>query len=570
MRVVLSILACVVLAAGCNEVSTTRKLEQAEQLLRTRVGDAFARAEALGLYRDVYAATTSGSTEHVRAAFGIGMIGVADLLHSAARLVSDSTDTTTETEPDSSAPPLPPGEDLVPILSTLVDVVLDEGIIQPWREVITQDDFSFTFDEGSFVLPGIVTDTTPVDLSGEWDLTEIRLIYGLLQEAVTAVKFVAAYDGVVATVVDAALTDATIPDLPDSPAQIPAWILDASDALGFDTPPWLDAEFGVLLADSTALAALRARASDGLAAIENGLDYLANEDDEQDDDVFPQGKFIRQILVRVAGVPDNDIVVLAIDPLLSTSRLQELARLARQSLDNDATVFLAPDWVWTDLLETALSTAVGDYPGPKRPDGLRIPAINLSTLFTAPVTDLKDRDTGLLPFYCIESEVGTVAGCDRAGAFVTRSEQEPWTDANGNDAVDDGEFEDTGVDGLPDANGDLVADSSGRPGVGNGKWDEPVALRSGDPFVALEKLDSTAVASLPPLAQQHPLGSTEPANGIVDPVYLFMPNPNLNGLLQPVTSTAPGEYAVATTGVYSNPDLNRLLSSLIWIIDSAN
>lgn len=548
--------------ACTSEGSLQERLDKANESLQLHAGDAFRRAIALGHYRHVYAKATDAEMKR-DAGFGVGMIGFIDLIHAASQLANETT-TTTEDDAEGAAA-LPSAADLLPIVSELVDSLLDDGIVQPWQAVIQADDFSFKFAEDSFVIPAFSEDGTDIDLSGEWDLTEIRIVYGLVQTVIASYRYVKLYDLVLETVVDAALTDATVPDLPENPADFPFWILEVSDALGFAAPPWLDPNFG-LMSDKTELVDIRNRLSDGVNRILEGLEYLRDEDDDQTDDVFPKNAFLKQVLVRLAGVDPDDIVVVAIDPLVPLVNIIELVTVARDSLDQDDAVLLPPDWVW-ELVETGVSVGAPNYSGPVTPVGLRIPAVNLSRLFTHPIEDLKDSSSGLLPYYCDADEVDELP-CSREGEFVTQSEQEPYAGE-----VEDGNFDDTGIDcatrGRCFADANYDGDDDGFDFsiyVGDGEWQEDIALRAGDP--ALE--DAEAAALLPPLAHRTPTGGVELPNGIVDPVYTFFVNSSFNDFLVPIVATGENEYAVDTAGAYGNPDLMRLLSAIIWIVESVD
>src|SRR5690606_14309050 len=105
---------------------------------------------------------------------------------------------------------LPPAEDLAPVIDTLLHELLGTGIVEPWRAVVAADDFSFTFgpDPADSSAPGLVLNLaggTTLDLNGEWDLAEIRLIYGVLQSALAVVELAYAWDGVVETALSVAL-----------------------------------------------------------------------------------------------------------------------------------------------------------------------------------------------------------------------------------------------------------------------------------------------------------------------------------------------------------------------------
>lgn len=549
------------LAGACDNRTPEQKLAEANMLLSQKAGDAFARSRAWGLYKDVYASAEQGSQLKLDAGFGVGMAAFIDLIHAASRL-ANPVSTPVQTAQTKTAP-LPAAKDLLPLISTLVDVVLDQGIIQPWQAVVNSNDYSFTFEPSSFVIPAFSSDGTDINLSGTWDLTEIRIVYGLLQNGIAAYRYIELYSGLLETAIDAALTDATLPDLPDNPGAFPAWIMDLSTALGYSVPPWVNPDFGVMR-DTAPLLDLRQRASDGFNQIVAGLEYLNAESNDKND-VFPRSEFVKQLLIRIGGLDETDAVVTVVNGVFPATNIQELFMLLRDSLDNDNDVFLPPAWFW-DLIE-GLELIAPDYPGPVDPVGLRIPAINLSRLFTHPIVDLKDRENGLLPYYCLDDEVGLL-DCTLKGEFVAASEQEPYNDADADGIIESGEFSDIGVDGFVDANYDGMDDGLDLSTyAGDGLWQQPLALNPGD--AALDPDDDDPLVSLvPALAHYTPQGAVELPNGIVDPVYIFFGNPSFNQFLLPISNATDGSYQLNLDVDYSNRDLMRFISSIIWIIES--
>lgn len=526
--------------AGCSkEADLAGKLDEAETLLRHQGGSAWHRGIALGLYRDVLEGTPNEG-QRLRAQFGVGMIGVLDLIQAVPRLV-DGLASGGSAEGEDTA--LPPAKDLAPVIDTLLHELLETGIVEPWRAVIAADDFSFTFgpDPADAAAPGLVLNLaggTTLDLNGEWDLTEIRLIYGVIQGALAVVELAYAWNGVVETALSVTLGEGEIPPLPASPAEIPGWVVDAVEARGVAIP-WLDPEFGVL-ADPAALTSTRARLSEGLGALVEGLNYLRAEEDSQRDDLLEAATFAEDLL----GLVGVDLGALAVAAnILSVDKIADLLSRLKDSLDDSSATFVPPPFI-VDLLGLIGEggIALTAYNGPKDPVGLRIPGLRLHKLFDDPILDLKAPSAGLLPAF------------DPAGRFIVDSEQEPCASGS---LLACSAFSDEGVDGLVDADLDGIPDDpgGGRPGVGNGIWNDPLSLRAGD--------------TLPPLLHTAPDGTTEPSNGIVDPVYLFFANADFNGFLAPLTDAIGAEAVSVATGVYTNPDLMRLLSAVVWIVEVA-
>jgi hypothetical protein len=512
-RILLSCTLFVLSLSACTaEVSVESKLETAEEYLSEHGGEPGFRAAAYDLYLDVL--SDGNKEQKVRAHFGVGMIGFLDLVQGLPRLL-ETDDSEGESESD-----MPPADAMARAVDTLIHQSIDRGIVKHFAVVRESEDFSFVFKNLAF--PVTDSSETPINLSGEWDLTEIGAIYGALQIVVGLEEFLYSYDFLIETVLEAVLSGKPIPELPSSPAEFPAWLVQAAKDLGLDPLPWLRPEFGVLNPNAD-LAAMQARLDDGFGALLGAIEYLDKESDNQNDDVFPKSKFVRSLLEKL--LPDAGVATIAGNVVTNDLLIQLFGALQTSAQGKGA--FMIPEDVY-ELLELVVDKSI-----PLNPVDLRIPAINLASLFTNPIKDLKDVETGLLPYY------------DSKGEFVVESEQEP-----GNE--DD--FEDVGVDGFVDADLDGVADFAGRPGAGNDTWDYPLGFTSG---------------TVPDLRHKSPLGTVELGNGIVDPVYLFFGNASMNGLLLPAKETSPGseEYEPDTGTDYTNADLMRLVSALVWIVD---
>lgn len=508
-------------ASGCtSEPSNTDKLEQADEYLSEHGGEPAYRAVAYDLYKEVLEGPDDQS-QAVRAHFGVGMIGFLDLAQGLPRLL------TTDEESEDSSGGMPPADALAGTIDALVHEVVDRGIVQHFEVVRQQPDFAFTFKTLSF--PPTDPTQKPIVLSGEWDLTEINAIYGLLQTVVGTVELVYAYDKVPETVLTAALSGAELPEMPTNPSELPAWVTEVAKLVGLDPLPWLDPAFGKL-SDKALLAPIRERFALGFGALETAMQYLQDESDSQSDDVFPKDKFLESILKKL--LPGDDLIAGVVGGVIGSDEIEQLTGALRSSVE-DETVFILPDFLW-DLLDTLISKKPND------PIELHMPGVKLSSFFTNPITDLKDREAGLLPYY------------DDKGLFVLESEQEPWVDDNGNELVDDGEWEDVGVDGFIDLDLDGEADFAGRPGKGDGKFNDELGLN-----------DATTLQGL---RHKSPLGAVDLDNGIVDPAYLFFGDATFGGALMPITTGTETTYKADTTKPYTNADLMRLTSSLIWII----
>ncbi len=534
-RILSTLLLAFVFTAGCSveEPPTAEKLAEAERYLSEHGGEAAYRALAFDLYKDVVEAGTED--EQVRAHFGLGMIQFLDLVQAIPSLVASSGGAEGE---EAGGASLPPPEQLAKTIHVFVHQALEKGIVDHFAHVIAQPDFTFTFE--NLVLPATEPTQPTVVLSGEWDITEIAGLYGVFQIAVGAVDLVYAYDGVLATVLDAALSGKPVPAMPSNPAEIPAWISEAAIALGLKPLPWLRPEFGKL-ADPAELVAIRARFVDGFGALTLSMEYLDAEHDDQGDDVFPKSSFVSTLVAKFT----QDFIASTAANLLGYGVLHETFSDLKASVEHDGSVYIPADGIW-NLLGQAKSF-LGEYDGPLDPVGMRIPGLNLSRLFSHPITDLKDPKAGLLPWF------------DAEGTFFSESEQEPWTDKNGNGDADAGEFTDGGIDGFLDADFDGVADAAGRPGDGDTVFNDYLGLR-------------TDATRLGPIGHESPCadGAVDRPNGIVDPVYLFFCNGNFNGLLVPVTdSTSSMElYEVDGSRDYGNPDIMRLLSTIVWLVEN--
>lgn len=504
-------------ASGCTtEPSNADKLDLADQYLSEHGGEPTYRAVAYDLYKEVLEGPDDKS-QAVRAHFGVGMIGFLDLVQGLPRMLE------TDEDSEESSGGMPPADALAGTINSVVHEVVDKGIVQHFEVVRQEADFSFTFETLSF--PPTDPTKKPIVLSGEWDLTEINAIYGILQAVVGTVELLYAYDKVPETVLTAALSGVEIPEMPSNPADLPAWITKVAKLVGLDPLPWLDPAFGKL-GDKALLVPIRERFVLGFGALEASMRYLQDESDKQTDDVFPNDEFLESILNKL--MPGDDLIAGVLGGIITPVELEELAGALRASVD-DGEVFILPDFLW-DLLDTLLSDKPND------PIELRMPGLKLSSFFTNPIVDLKDRETGLLPYY------------DDKGLFVLETEQEPWSDDNGNELVDDGEFDDTGVDGFVDLDLDGLADFAGRPGKGNAVFDYELGFND------------------PGLRHESPLGVLDDANGIIDPAYLFFGDATFGGALTPITTGTETTYMADDTKPYTNADLMRLTSSLVWIL----
>lgn len=585
MRRLAAIVALTLVWAGCSEERDyAADARRANEILSTQGGDAWRRAEALFLYRQSEGKTGDPELEH-DIDFGIGMITLLDAVQGVLLFVDQASQTEAEPNLGGDDPaelqeetvPLPPPERLAELVDDLLHGLLDDGVVAHWAELVPLEDYEFTFVEGGLQFPPFPSATSQaepgeepvsIDLSGTWDLTEIRIIYGVLQAALAGLEYVYAYDGVVETVLSAALTEATLPALPSSPVDFPLWLNRVVETLGLEPAPWLDPEFGVLSGGTDALVPVRARLQDGLDAIAAGFAYLDQETDD-DDDVFPRSAFVSTIITRLAGDALGDAVSLisAVDGLLPVFELRGFTAALAASL-RDETPFVPSQFFW-NFLATGIGLLLPDYDGPLDPLGLRIPGFQLAALFTDPILRLTEATTGLFPYSCMLTDVeANLYGCKQVGVWAAVSEQEPFTDSNGDGVATGSEFDsvtqDTGVDGQVDANRDGVADAPAattRPGAGDGIWQEPIALRA----------DEGGEALLPPLMHASPLatGGVDAPNGIVDPIYLFFPNPSFNGFFVPLTGEVDNnEYAADVSATYGNGDLNRLIAAITWIVQS--
>lgn len=505
-------------AAGCTtELSNADKLALADQYLSEHGGESTYRAVAYDLYKEVLEGPDDKS-QAVRAHFGVGMIGFLDLVQGLPRLLE------TDEESEAASGGMPPADALAGTINSVVHEVVDKGIVRHFEVVRQETDFAFTFKTLAF--PPTDPTLKPIVLSGEWDLTEINAIYGILQAVVGTVELLYAYDKVPETVLTAALSGAEIPEMPSNPADLPAWITEVAKLVGLDPLPWLDPAFGKL-ADKALLVPIRERFVLGFGALSTAMTYLQDESDKQTDDVFPNDEFLEALLKKL--MPGDDLVAGVIGGIITPVELEELFGALHASVKESNAVFILPDFVW-DLLDTVISKKPND------PIELRMPGVKLSSFFTDPIADIKDRKKGLLPYY------------DDKGMFVLETEQEAWSDDNGNELVDDDEFDDTGVDGFVDLDLDGLADFAGRPGKGNGIFDYELGFND------------------PGLRHESPLGVLDDANGIIDPAYLFFPDATFGGAFTPITTGTDTTYAADTSKPYTNADLMRLTSSLVWIL----
>lgn len=512
------------LAAGCAaELSVDEKLDKADDLFSEHGGEPGYRAAAYDLYKE--ALDDAGSDkQRLRAHFGVGMIGFLDLAQGLPRLFVE--------DPNAPEAELPPADVLARTVDTLVHEAVDKGIVEHLAVVAAQKDFSFVFTH--LVFPVTDVTLTPIDLSGEWDQAEIRVIYGFLQTVVGLEELVYSYDGVVETALKAALSGAELPPLPTNPRALPDWLASAAEAAGLKPLPWLDPKFG-LLNKNHRLADAKDRLDKGLSAMHEAFLYLEAEKDLQTDDVFPNNQFVKTILMRFFP---KEASLSLLGAVIKTDMLRDVFGNLHTSVIDKNKPFLVPDSLWTYI-----EALLGDYGGPQTPPDLKMPALRLINLFSDPIQDLKAPADGLLPAF------------DAKGRFVVESEQEVWTDTNNNGDAEPGEFKDKGVDGFVDVNHDNVADFAGRLGEGNAEFDFYLGLVTG-PTKDLRHVNPASKAN-------------DEANGIVDPVYLFFGDASMHGVMVPIIDgTGLDLYAADLDTPYTNADLMRLVSSLAWFIDT--
>lgn len=525
-------LATLLLTACTPEPSVSDKLAEADRYFQEHGGEPGYRAAAYDLYREALEAPGT-KQEHLRAHFGLGMIGLFDLVQGLPRLLV--TDPAKEDEPSD----MPPADALARTVDTLVHVAIDKGIVEHLAVVAAEKDFSFNFIH--LVFPATDATQKSIDLSGEWDLAEIRIVYGAAQLVVAIEELGYSYDGLFEAVMKAALSGEPLPEIPSNPRDIPAWLVDAAKASGLEPLPWLDPAFGVL-GKNDRIATVKDRLDKGFGAMADAMIYLQAEKDDQKNDVFPKSSFAKTVITKL--IQSDDITLSVVGTVLAADLLQDLFARLRDSVIDPAKPFIIPQEL-LDYIETLLE---GAYDGPSNLVELRVPALRVVKFFDNPIADLKAAKGGLLPAF------------DAAGEFVVESEQEPWIDENENGLAEDGEYKDTGVDGFVDNNDDGVPENTGRLGAGNNKFDQPLAFT---PY------GSTVTGTTLPLKHKSPAGKIDAPNGIVDPVYLFFGDASFHGLFVPIVQNVDTElYEADLDAGYTNGDLMRLTSSLVWLIQT--
>ncbi len=473
-----------VFGMGCAaETSIDDKLTQADAYLSEHPTEPGYRAVAHQLYSEVLADADSRDFK-VRAHFGLGMIGFIDLIQGVPQLVAGLGGS----DDEEGGTALPPAAELTETIDILLHEVLETGIADHFGEVLKEDDFAFTFS--NFVFPATDPASQDIVLNGEWDMTEIGGIYGAIQVVLALEELVYAYDGVVETAIGALLSGGEIPALPENLDEAPAWLTETAVALGLDPLPWLDPAFGKT--DAARLIPVRARLADGFGALADAMQYLYDEQDDQEENLLPKSNPVGRLLRILVGI--DMLVENAIGGLVKTDGLQALFEGLEESVRDDSVAFAAPDWVWS-LLDLVIGFS--DFEGASDPISLGIPGVNLSSLFVADthIADLK----AVLPAF------------DTEGMFVYASE-----------ATDDTDRAQTVPSGLHA----LFADIEGR---------------------------------------------VDPANGVVDPLYLFFNDASFNGLLVPLeasSETTGPDYVADMDGSYENGDIMKLVSNLIEIVSS--
>jgi hypothetical protein len=273
----------------------------------------------------------------------------------------------------------------------------------------------------------------------------------------------------------------------------------------------------------------------------DGLTYLKAEKGTQAARVASKDKYLNDL---VGKLTTPSAILKGVLALINPDILLAVFKPLQASISDSTKPFVVPQAVW-GMLESA-SGIIG-YTGPITAVSLRVPAISPAQFFANPIADIK---TGLLPHF------------ETDGRFTVESEQEKWTDTNKDKKAQAGEFEDTGVDGFVDLNNDGVADFAGRPGAGDGIFNDYLGLTNPGAV-------APAIPTLPDLKHKTPFGTIDAGNGIVDPIYLFFGNASMNGMLIPVkpTGNVDTPYAADTTKTYTNAELAGLVSSIVWMIN---
>jgi hypothetical protein len=513
-----------VLFSSCTgKEGSLEKLERAEAYLRSHGGSAHYRALAYALYQSALPGLEEPSQRY-RAYFGLGTIPLLDLLQAGVFAL------VTPPSSPSSPPSLPP-ELLYQLLDHFITSYLQERILDFYAPLTVAESFRFSFE--NLTLPNPLPGSTlPVDLSGVWDQGDIALIYGTLELILGLWHYLKAYPDLVPFLLKL-LTFPEPPSLPTVPPEIPPAFFQWVSRVTEGRIPWLDQGFATLR-DPEEITRSQSFVLSGLDALLQGFSLTETEATPpelaliaREDTLFHLA--LRFDLPAVIGFP-GELLEVPLKPL-SSSLFRRIVATARESFTDPATAFTFPKEVW-ELLKTAIQL-LGKSRIPSTPIELRFPALRLSYLYASPVTDLK----ALLP---LRSD----------GRIAFESEVEPWEDENQNGVRDCQEpYEDIGVEGAVDSDNDGNPDLLETPqGKGNRRWDDPFGVRDG--------------TTLPPLYHRNPREEWEPPNGVVNPLYLFFPDPTFGGVLVPLA----GSDTIVSpdlTRTYTNPDLNRFLS-LLW------
>jgi len=502
-------------------IEAKEKLIQGETLLRKEGGSAHYRSLALDLFSS--ALPDLEEKEKYRAYFGIGTVHFLDLLHLLFWFLSHP--------PKEGSSPLPPPETLLAILNTLVDTTLRKGIVEPYRKVLsaTSPGFvTFYFEKLSFPNP-ITSQGGPVDLKGEWDRTDLFLILGTIEWILGNWEFLNAYEGLL----QGFLTLLLLPDPPPPPKTFPEIPAYWDRLLGKAFPqgsPFTSPSFLTLSHKERAERGYEDILT-GTENLQNGIKNWKNEQDPQEDDLFPNTGILLFLVRRLGLAPllGEEFPLEILETLIQPGDITSAVESFYYSHRDENRPFLLPQKAWELLSLSAEALTLPDS-FPKDPVDLRFPAIRFVRLYSTPPTDLKK----LLP-------VG------EGGSLLAESEQEPFTDWNGNLTWDPGEpFEDKGVEGR------VSPTEESRPGKGDGRWNDPPGVRSS--------------STLLPLFHKNPKGEWEPPNGVVNPLYLFFPDGSFGGVLLPYKKEEGGKFTANTETPFTNPDLNRFLSLLLWLV----
>jgi hypothetical protein len=522
---------------GCyseDDLTARELLAKADGLLENGgLTDSEPRSYAMDYYWQAYEKDPSDPLVDSHVNLGLGLIKTFNLIESFVALL-DVLFPADVAEDSESAINFSP-EDLYRIIEAINIGAIREIGGHYAHVAINYPDTVLFLNDTALNLDGLIS----LDLSGELDAGEIRLLGGLFQTLAGVLDLLFAYEGLPETLFSMLLNEEFDLGYAGDPAR---FFNQAPEAF---PNPLLDTYFGTALEGGLLVTEAGERLALAIGLWHECFVGLAAEEDDQSNDILPNDDLVGKLLTMFGmDTSDPTISLLAGQSAMIIDLMIDLFGGLRASIVGDRVFDPNP------LLGLVLSLVGGGAE-------IVLPGLDLNAFFSDPVLDIKD----LSPSFYLEQ-----SGDYSAGDLILETEQEDFVDENEDGTYNDGEeFTDSGVDGFVDADLDGVADLTwpteyttvdpnwpdDRLGRNDGRFTDKPGYRDHE----------SNILRLPPLGHFNPvIEENDPANGVVDHVYFFWLEPSFGGLL--VESVQVGNVISITEGTLRNGTLNGLISAL--------